>query len=247
MTRAVIIAMLAGLAAVGALAYKLNRGAEAQAELARMAEAGRLSAQGLVVEERRQKDALQADRDRLAAENPELRAALERAEKAARGARVVSVVSASTGSATATGEPRPPSPVATSSIVTPKQEAPCLLAPGDRAEIRVDQVTFETRAGNRVLVGAAAAWRLDPAPKAQLVSGTWQADVTEALGSAPPVALGARWGAGVAILGSAHGLAPAIALAAPPLRALGLSMELSVAAGWGTEGPAGSALLLVRP
>ena len=170
--------LLAALVAAGAGAYYLQRQRVVEAEARRGAEAEALRAAGQVVVERRDHDHLEAEVERLTEINAELAAALARARRAAPGARPVAVASASTG---------PVVVEAPQKILTPgvneidrAPDVPCLLAAGDRAELRVDEVVLETRAGNRVLVGAASAWRLEPAPVTRLFSGPFSAPLASA-------------------------------------------------------------------
>lgn len=251
------------------LAWRLDAGRRAEADRARLAEEARLRAEGLlVVEQVRSKD-LAAEARRLAGENTDLAAELARARRAAPGAVVVATVSARTGPRPASGSARPgpacpaptppiegqpPSPIIPKTI-PPEPACPldvvgpltgrCLLEAGDLVEIRVDQVELETREGARVVVGAAAVWRLGPGAEERLASGGFQAPLSAAKEPARPPPPG--WGAGLYAGLSREGWALGPALALPPARLWGLQGEVVVGVGVGPNGAwQGSGAALVR-
>lgn len=218
-----------------ALAWRLNAGRQAEAEARRLAEETQLRAQGLLVVEQAKSRALELEARRLVAQNEDLGVELERARRASPGATVTGTVSASTGPRPAGGAPRAgqacPAPEA-----PPAPEPPpvCLLAAGDQAEVRVDQVELETRDGARVVAGAAAAWRLEPGPPARLFGGGFQARLSKAQGEVelqPP-----GWGAGVWLGVGREGWAAGPAAAFPPLHLGPLQLELVAGVGLGTGG-----------
>lgn len=122
----------------------------------------------------------------------------------------------------------------------------CLLAHGDTAEIRVDQVTLETRRGGQYVLGAASAWRLSPGPVSRVAGGIFSARVTTAAGVAPEPPALAGWGVGGAVLGTAQGVGLGLAVAAPPVTLWGVSLEPSAIVGWGSGGPVATLAVIAR-
>jgi hypothetical protein len=233
------------------LAWRLDAGRRAEADRARLAEEAQLRAEGLLVVEQVRSRALDLEARRLAGQNADLSAELERARRAAPGARVTGTVSASTGPRPAGGAPRPGQVVyrcETEPGAAPPAGPPppaCILADGDVGEIRVDQVELETREGARVLVGAASVWRLDPAPQAKVMAGGFQAPLSVAKEPARPAPPG--WGAGLYAGVSRDGWALGPALALPPARLLGMQGEVVLGVGVGPSGAwQGSGVALVR-
>lgn len=212
-----------------------NRSRRDAGELARHLEAEQLRAKGLEVAAEKDRSELWDEANRASAENEDLRRALEAARKAAQGERPILVVHASTGATPATGAPRP-GPVACPDAPVPVAAPPapvCLLAAGDQGEVLVDEVLLETRGGNRVLVGAASAWRAAP-ERGRLFGGPFQADLGRVEVAAPPRPPG--WGAGVWTGVSREGWAVGPAVAAPPLRLWSLQLEVNAGAGLGPDG-----------
>lgn len=212
-----LIPVLALAIAAGVyVAKNLEKDLLAEAEARRAVEAELLRKQRQLVVERRTAEDLRARMAELEAEMPELRAALDQARRAAPGARPVAVVRATTGPIEATGEPRPVSPDTAASIESPKPEVPppCLLAAGDRAEIRIAQVTLETREHNYIVPGVAELIRLEPGPPTKILSGPFEAPLSAAAVQAAAPPGGPRWGliaAGVAT-GLLVGLAAGVRL-----------------------------------
>jgi hypothetical protein len=234
------------------LAWRLDAGRRAEADRARLEAEARLRAEGLLVVEQARAHGLEKEARRLAGQNEDLAAELERARAAAPGARVTGTVTASTGPRPAGGAPRPgpvvyrcePAPGAPAAPPAGPPPPACVLADGDVGEIRVDQVALETREGAQLLVGAASVWRLDPAPRSKVMSGGFQATLSTAKEEAPPAPPG--WGAGLYAGAGRDGwvLGPAIGL--PPARFWGLQAEVVIGAGVGPSGAwngAGTALL----
>lgn len=122
------------------------------------------------------------------------------------------------------GAPRPARPPA------------CLLAKGDEGEIRVAEVALQAREGNRVLAGAAEAWRLSPGPPTRILAGRFTAPASE-ISEERPAPL-PRWRAGAFLGASRDGWVVGPAVALPPARLWGMQLELTLGAG---VGPAGSA------
>jgi hypothetical protein len=169
------------------------------------------------------------------AEIVELKAQLAEARKVAPHTTVTQVEVAQTAPITVTAQPEPSVP-----------QVQCVVANGDKMEIRVKQVELTTRADNQILVGNAAAWRIAPPPETEVVSGKFEQNLTSlnvvAKPSNPP-----GWGFGVAGFAGNHGYAPGLAVAAPPLTFWGHELDVNVAAGLGTLGVIGSASVLLRP
>ena len=96
-------------------------------------------------------------------------------------------------------------------------------------EVRVDGIELQTKAGNRLIVGTGAAWKVSPGTPEKLFGGGFQAGLSGSstvAEKAPP-----RWGAGLSAAcawGSACSVGPVLAL--PPVRLLGLQGELTVGA-----------------
>jgi hypothetical protein len=221
-----------------ALTCKLQRGANAEAEARRLAEAETLRQRGLVVVEQAKGKDLDARVRALTAENETLAAALAKAKKAAPGSRVVGVARASTGpvqvggAGGAAGDPG--SPGSSGSPAAPSSSPLCLLYDGDEGEIEVDQVVLATRGGNRVLVGTAYAYRTNPLPHEPLFGGEFSAPLTEAAEERRETKAG--WGAGAFVTAGRHGYAVGPALALPPFRVWKAQVETVAGAGLGPNG-----------
>jgi hypothetical protein len=213
-----------------------GRRADAAEERARLAAAGQVVVEPV--------EDLRPAVEELLRGNGLLREALERARRAAPGARPVAVVQASTGPRPAGGEPRPADP-------PPAGEdcPPSLLAPGDSTELRVDEVVLETRKGSHLLVGTATAWRLEPGPPTAIAWGAFEAPFTAAVEKAAPAKPAGRWGVGALGVASSHGWMAGGLLASPGLRVPWVGWQLEALAG-GAAGPggvAGLAAVVVRP
>jgi hypothetical protein len=154
----------------------------------------------------------------LAAQNQALADALAKVRAEAPKTKIVSVECASTG------------PV--------ESKEPGIVA----GEIRVTSVQLQTEAGNKILIGTAEAWRLDPGPAALLFGGPFSAKATEVSGWPGDLIRPSKWGIGPAVF-YAGGFRPGLVLAAPPFRVLGLEFSPLVGVGWG----AGLAAIVVRP
>jgi hypothetical protein len=212
-----------------------NRSRSAAGELARHLEAEQLRAAGLEVAGEKAAADLWEEANRASAENEDLRRALEEARKAANGERPVLVVRSSTGPTPVSGAARPGA-VACPDAPAPPATPPlpvCLLAAGDQGEVLVDEIVLETRGGNRILVGAASAWRASPA-RARLFGGTFNSELGQVDAAAPASEPG--WGAGVWAGVSREGWALGPALALPPLRLWSLQLEATLGAGLGPGG-----------
>lgn len=236
------VVVLAGVVVL-LLVVAWNRSRTAAGELARHLEAEQLRAAGLEVAAEKDRADLWDEANKASAESEDLRRALAEARTAAQGERPVLVARCSTGPRPAAGAARP----ATSPPPAPGSAAPplpaCLLAAGDQGEVQVDEVVLETRGGNRVLVGAASAWRVAP-DRSRLFGGPFRSDLGEVAVAAPPAPPG--WGAGIWSGVSRDGWAVGPAVAAPPLRLWTLQLEATIGAGLGPAGGwqgGGSAIL----
>jgi hypothetical protein len=157
----------------------------AQDAATKAAEALELKAKCLAVAEQSNAK-LAADYAKAKTESALFAAAAADAMSKLKAARVVSVISASTG-------PQPVRPDATKPAASGSSPA-CALLETDQGEIEVRQATIQTQAGNRVVVGAAEAYRVSP--RRWLFGGTFSAPLTEASEEAKPAARAPGWGAG---------------------------------------------------
>jgi hypothetical protein len=205
------------LAAVLLLALVLFRECSsrraAEDQLAKEREAAAIDRAGLERIHDVEKAALAKELKAARGESADFRAELARAQAALAGAKVTSVVRASTG----------PRPVSTTPPETPSNglaSAECLpagpdcaLTEADQGEIRVTEATVETKAGNRVLVGAAEARRVRD--DRVLFGGPFSVPVTEASELAPPSPRRPGWGAGPLVGIGTRGAFAGIAVATP--------------------------------
>lgn len=248
----VVGAILAGLVAFGVV-RGCNRGADAERRAT--AAEQREDARAAGVPAVQPVEDLRPQLEDLLRENGLLREQLERARRAVPAAKPAGIVRASTGAIAAAGPPRPPAACPTS---PPTEEAgkpaavcpPCLLAPGDMTELKVDEVLLETKAGAHLLVGTASAWRLEPGPPAPIASGAFQAPFTVAVEKQPSAQPAPRWGLGPAVgVSTGGGLLYGATLASPDVRVplLGWRLSLAATAGAGPGGGAGFVAAVVRP
>lgn len=186
--------------------HRLQSQLDAEADARTAAEESELRALGEIVEERVSREQAERRADDLAGKVPELQAALDKARKALPRSRIVSVVRASTGPIVVEEPPDEEPPPEDES-----EEVPCLVRPGDRLELRADEVVIGGRAGARVLVGAISAWRLGPPEAALLARGAFEAPYSEAVVVPDPSPTWQWWhvaaasGAGL-LLGMAAGI-----------------------------------------
>jgi len=234
-----LIAVFAAVSCVATIILALRRDADVNDRLQREIEARELEAQGLVVAAQKEQKDLRTQVASLEANNVDLMEALSRARRASPGSRDVSAVQASTGPVGASGDARP-------TVVS--DDPKCLLAEGDMAEIRVDQVEIETKAGNRVIVGAAECRRVEPKPETRLAGGPFEASLTTAMVIGKPKQKPPGWGVGPAVMvSSSDGLAYGVAVSAPPLNVFGVDFEVGLAGAVGKSSMQGFAIMLVRP
>jgi hypothetical protein len=191
-------------------------------EAERRAESARLEAQGFVVAAFERERDLREAVDRLVAGNVELAGELDRARKA--GLRPTGTAHLSTGSVPVAGPP-PAEPAA----------SVCLLAEGDTGRVDVDQIDLQGKAGSRVILGTASAWRVLPPPAARLFGGTFRAEVSEVtVVEEPRKRPGVGVGAWVGLSRDGWTVGPAVA--APPLGIGPLRVDVSAVAGLGSDG-----------
>lgn len=202
-------------------------------DLERSIEAERLRAEGVYVAGEKKASELAAEARRLAGENSDLARALEEARRKAPSAKPAEVVHSQTGPVVVGPVVPLPCPVS----------AQCVLRQGDTVSFEVDEVHLKTDAGNEVIVGTAAAWRLTE-PKVMLARGSFQAALSAAAVEAPERRLG--WGAGVAVAATSAGWAVGPAVALPPLRLWSAQVEATVGAVFGGAGTQGTASAVLR-
>jgi hypothetical protein len=224
------VGLVVALAAGVWLTHRLNVATRASAELAAAHEREGLEAQNFTVELQVRAEAA----EREAAKVPGLQAALERAMKAAPGGKVTEVVKGHV-EIVAGGEARP-GPAG----------APCLVAQGDRIDLRYAGGTVRYEAGSRVPVIYGEMWRTAPKPDTLLGSGELVIDEALFVAQAAAATPGPGWGFGAALFGSPTGLAYGLALSPPPVRLGRASFELTVAVGWGQTGAHGTATVIGR-
>jgi hypothetical protein len=213
----------------------------------RKAEQADLRAKGFAVAA----DTSQKHLDATAAANQLLQAEVERLKKASPGAHVVGTVTGTTGVVALPIPPQalpsdssPPASGGVASAAGPLPARPCALYFDEPLEIRIDGAAMKTEGGNLVLAGVASLWIL---PRGD--TGTRKvldAPLSLKVQAAAPEK-SAGWGAGVLALAGRDGWALGPAASPPPLRFLGLELELLVGAAAGPGGNWNAAALgLVR-
>jgi len=223
------------------------------AEQLREQESEHLQAQGFLVAER---DGLKSKVSGLEHSSADLAKELERLRKAAGPLTPVLAASLVTGPVRAEGLPRAPlapspgpgSPQVTApEVATPAKETapglPCLLAPGDTGEVRVQEVAVRTEAGNVVMAGTAECWRLSPSPVTRLLHGPFSAGSKLTM---EPTKQSLGWGAGLVagLTGTGWTLGPAVA--APPLKLWSWQAEATAGVGLGPTGWSLGVTLVLR-
>ncbi len=245
-----LVAMLAVVAIAGVIVlHEVNARKAAEDQAAKAAESARLERAGLVVAHDATTAQLQAKIDDATRRNSDLAEALARAQAAAPDLHPTGTVTASTGvvpvehhsaAPPATSPATPPTPTASGS----PPGAACVLTAADQGEVRVDEVVLDTKAGSRVLVGAASAWRAGPNP-VRLFGGSFSAPLTTADVTPPPVVQRSRWGAGAYIgVAKGNGWSYGPALAFPQLSLWSLELDTTVGVGLGTTIQAGATAIV---
>lgn len=236
MNRVLLYAAGVLLAAVVALGLLLRAEHRKVAEFARTAEAAKLEADGLAVARQASERQLRAEADAARAEVAGFAEALDRAQRAAR-ARPVAVARSSTGPLPVEAGAAPGAPQAGAQRLT------CALREDDHGQIDAVSEELRTEAGNKILVQAAQASRIDPdGSQHRLFGGELRADLTKYLSSEtePPASRGL--GVGPLAICTAGGCSAGAAVAAPPLG----RFELSGGAFAGRGGTGLEAQLLFR-
>lgn len=228
----------AALVVCGWLAYRLNAGSEAQAELEHERQESAAAAAGLEVE----RDVSRADAEKLAEQLAEREAAFAAALADAREhlpkARVTEVLH---------GETAPLTCASTHADAPPTDTVPLsrvVLTTDQHPVLAVDSAVLTGSAGARVVAGSLSARLVGP-PDVVIASGPYSVQPTEAATTEPQPVL-ARWGVGPAVMGG-HGWAVGLAASSPPLSLLGVGFEVTGAAALGASGVEGLAAVVVRP
>lgn len=193
-------------------------------------EAARLEAQGFVVASFQRERDLKDTIDRLVAGNVDLAGQLDRAK--AEGLEVRRALRLATGQLTASGAARPAPPpggTATAEAIS------CLLAEGDQGRIDVEAVELEGKAGSRVILGTASAWRVIPPPATRLFAGPFKAEASEVVSAEPPRERPGV-GVGLGVMATREGWTVGPAVAARPLSMGPLRLDLTGTFGLGSGG-----------
>lgn len=292
MTRAPWILSGILLLAVGILGWLYSGALRREREVGRLAEAGRMKAEGLLVTEQQKRQEVENRARELEKNNEDSKAQVATAVKLHPDLKTSLAIHGSTGGLTVGGDTRPcpttpdspdagskgrrvpprkPHPRSTGALVggsnqllfgalqsegapaastapaggsgplvteglprpeergLPEEGQPppglCVLAQGDRAEITVDVVTLESKAGNTVVAGAAAVNRLSPEPKTTLLHGPFRSELSSAaqVAKQPETGRGFGLGAYATFWDGGQTVGPALAL--PSLRVLGTNLE----------------------
>lgn len=212
-------------------------------------EAAHLALTHQIVASEESRRALQADADTLLAQNVTLKAALEEAKAAAPGAKVMSAEVLKTGPiAVEAPEPAPdlaPAlPPCPSNHYAPDgmgsficQEKPgaaappkpvaqadtCMLRPGNKVSVELNEIYLRAAQGSRVLVGTASVWREDPPPRTHLVTGKLESAVSQVEEVQPPAE--PRWGAELDGTCNRYGCGLGASVLLPPLGLWGFRLE----------------------
>lgn len=184
--RGALAALTAACAALGVCA--VVRGAQVERERTRVREA-RAAADAATLREAGALGAHEATarelRAALSDADVRMREAIASAQRAVPGARVTSVITATTGpitapdqreagpGAAACGDPTPP-PTRTAAPISDT----CLLHAGDTGEVRADIAQLVTDAGASALVGSLSCWRMEPGPAQEILGGPLRLDVS---------------------------------------------------------------------
>lgn len=211
------------------LVYSWNSAHSARAELAKALEAEKLRNANLIVEQEQRAKDLKKSEQQLMANNADLRAERERLWKElGEKPKVVEVIKWKT-------LPVPSDPGATTRPDPQPGEPPVevLFAKGDTGHVEVNEVTYETRKGNRVLIGNAACMRDTPTPSI-LFKSTFEAALTSANAAETPDE--PRWGAGALFAFTKDGWAAGPKILFPPAKVWKFRGELDAGVGIGPDG-----------
>lgn len=235
---------IVALVVIVLLALAWNRAHRLATALGKEREAEALRARDLIVEHAAKRADLETRAKALAGQNADLAAELARARASAPRARVTGTFQGSTKPAPAAGTPTPTPTCATPGSggaaappAQPTQGVPagagCLLAVGDLGEIHVEQVELTTKAGNRVVVGAAGCYRSE-VPPVRLFGGAFSSALSTATGEAERPA--PRWGVGLMAAASRDSVGAGPVVMFPPLRLWGLQGEALAGCAAGSGG-----------
>lgn len=233
----ILVAVTGGAALV--LAFLLQHQIREAAAARQIAEAAQLEAKNVTAAKLASERQMKAEIDDAKVQVVGFAAALARAEQAAKS-RPVSVARGSTGSVAVEAHPG----------VAPPGGAPaalaCVLHEGDQGSIDVATAELKTQTGNRVLVQAAEASRVNPdGSKLRLFGGEIRADLTKYLSSeVKPAGRSLGLGAGALALCTASGCSYGVIAGAPPL--FGNRLELSGGAFAGRGGTGLQAQVMFR-
>jgi hypothetical protein len=202
---------------VAAVAY-LEHGRRGALDATRLAEAEALRQQGVAVAAQTSAAATRAALTAELSRSADLAAEVARLKRASPGVRPVSVTTGTTGAVPVTG-------------AVPGSSLGCVLYEGDKGEVRLASATFATRGDNVVFVGAAEAWRVEPAPAVRIFGGPL---AVETVMERPRPTAG--WGVGAWAGVGRSGWAVGPALALPPLSLWRLQIDAVAGAGVGPGG-----------
>ena len=239
----VLLAVAAGAVAFAVHGCNAARDARAEAEAAKAlaAEQAKAVAAGVPVVQEVVPEQFQAFAAKLLAENADLQASLDRAEKAIPGVKVVTVYKAAVEGAVNSVPPVSPPPAGTAGAgagASPSSaSAPCVLFAGDKLRLELDAVSLQGPAKGHYLAGIMAAYR--SADGALLLRQPFEGVNVQAEEAIPkPVKLpGWAFGLGAGI--SDHGALAAALLQTPPTHVPLLGWPLrgwAVVAGGASQG-----------
>lgn len=228
----------AGVLAVLALAFFLNRSHRAMGDALREAEAAKLALAQQIVADQDSKKELQASLKDMVDQNELLREAYETAMKAAPDARPESTAKLVTAPAPALAKAAPIPELDTShppvlppcdkpyvpdghgGFLCPEAPAPkksaCLFDTGSLGSFRVDEIVLGTDKGNKLITGTAEFWREAPGPRSKLAAAKFNSSLSDVDTLAPPTP--PRWGAELGALCTAAGCGLGGGVLLPPFR-----------------------------
>ena len=200
-----------------------NKNAALESDLTKEREL-REKLQGKLVEEDSSKKQMAAKLKDALVRIPELEAQMKELESKVGSVKPVHVDQIVTVPGAATGTPRP-CPLPPPQGVQDPSPAGCLVAVGDIVRAQVDEVTVETKAGNRVVLGTASCWRESPPPETMFYRGVFEPKVSkvDVIVEASPV----RWGAGLTFMATTDKIGVGPLILFPPVRLWGLEGDIS--------------------
>jgi cell division protein FtsB len=216
-------------------AWALNSAHSSKEQLSKELEREKIEKANLLAERDATKKELKRLEDELFKANPDLKAENDRLKKLLdEKPKIVEIVKWKTKVVEVPSQPAdvpgrdcpPPGPDG-------KPSKDILLLAGDKGHVEVAEVTYETREGNRVILGKGFCYRDEPTP-VLLFSSVIEAPVSSAY--VPPTVEEPRWGAG-AFVGLAKGgwtLGPKLMF--PPLKLWGFRAEAEAGVALGPSG-----------